>query len=145
MSQGYKLAENVVTTNNKGCFNIYITKDSIYCVPIDNYTPELKRLSKIGGALGGVGGLLGIVGIFLISIPTGIFISPRYSREKGKALDKLRNISIQELEKLKGYSCLRHEVEFEKTKKESYKVHIGKDSLLLTKSDVASLHKELIV
>ncbi len=143
MSEDYKLAENVVTANNKGSYNVYITKDKIYFVSIDNYTPELRRLSNISGTLGGIGGVLGIVGIFLISIPIGIFISPRYNREKEKALEKMKDISVQELEKLKGYSCMRQEVEFEKTKKEDYKVHIGKDWLLLTETDASSLHNEL--
>ncbi len=143
MSEDYKLAENVITANNKGSYNVYITKDRIYFVSIDNYTPELRRLSNISGTLGGIGGVLGIVGIFLISIPIGIFISPRYNREKEKALEKLRDISIQELDKLKSFSCMQQEVEFEKAKKETYKVHIGKDWLLLTDADASSLHKVL--
>ena len=143
MPDDYKLAENVVTANNKGSYNVYITKERIYFVSIDNYTPELRRLSNISGTLGGIGGVLGIVGIFLISIPIGIFISPRYNREKEKALEKLRNINTQELNKLKGYSCLHQEVEFEKAKKENYKVYIGKDWLLLSESDASSLHKVL--
>lgn len=143
MSEDYKLAENVVTADNKGSYNVYITKDRIYFVSIDNYTPTLRRLSGISATLGGIGGVLGIVGIFLVSIPIGIFISPRYKREKEKALEHLRNISIQELESLKAYSCLQQEVEFEKAKKENYKVYVGKDWLLLSEADAVSLHKAL--
>lgn len=139
MSENYKILEDIETLNNKGRYNIYITTDKVFCISIDNYTSALRKLSKISGTLGGIGGVLGIVGILIVSVPIGIFVAPRYKKEKEIALDKMRNIDIHELEGLKGYSCMRLEIEFEKMKKERYRVHVGKDWLLLNDADAVNL------
>lgn len=139
MSINYKLLEDVETQNNKGSFNIYVTDSKIYCISTDNFTSALRKINRISGSIGGVGALFGIVGLLLITIPAGALAHPFYKKEKLIALAKMRNISMNELEKIKGFCCAINELNYEKSK-DNYKVYFGDDWILLLESDAANLH-----
>jgi len=127
----YKLAENIKILKTNDRYNVYITKDAVYFVAVDKCSPTLKKLKRTYASINHVGVYFGALGGLLTAIPTELFIAPKINREREVVLDRLRNISMDELNSLPGYGARKQDVKFEEHKKDRYRVHIGDNWLLL--------------
>ncbi len=129
--QPYQLSESVKILKTNDIYNVYITKDNVYFVAIDKCSPALKKLKRTYASINRAGIYFGALGALITAIPTEIFVMPKIKREREAVLDNLRNVSLDELNRLPGYGAPKHDVQFEERKKDRYRVHMGENWLLL--------------
>jgi hypothetical protein len=110
MNAHYKLLENQRFPKNVTPWNIYITTNKVFFIPVDKQTPELKRLNMTYMSIRAVGYRLGVLGALLVVLPLDAIVQPKMEAARARALERLRRISIADLEQLEGYRCLRGEV-----------------------------------
>jgi hypothetical protein len=143
MSPQYKLAENQRFPKNVTPWNVYITASKVYFIPVDKQSPELKRLNTTYMAISVIGYRFGILGVLLVVGPLDAIMKPKMEAARARALERLRSISIADLQRLEGYSCLRSEVGFEEKRKGNYRVHLGKDWVLVDGPSARDLQRAM--
>jgi len=131
MKPPYSLAENQRFPKNVTPWNVYITADKVFFIPVDRQTPEIKRLNITYMSIRAIGLRFGLLGGLLVVLPLEALMKPKMEAARTKALEKLRHISVANLERLEGYSCLCSQVQFEEKRKDTYRVHLGKDWVLV--------------
>src|SRR5262249_5832616 len=130
MSSQYALSENQRFPKNDMPWNIYITANKVFFIPVDKQTPELKKLRLAYSSILRIGFVGGAIGGALMALVAHVLLNSKTEAARVRALERLRHISTDDLERLEGYSCLRGEVRFEEKRKDNYRVHLGKDWVL---------------
>lgn len=143
MDSHYRLSENQRFPKNDTPWNVYITANKVFFIPVDRQTSELKKLKLTYSSITRIGFLGGAIGGALMALVAHALLNSRTEDARASALAHLRRISIADLERLEGYSCLRSEIRFEEKRKDTYRVHLGKNWVLVDGPSARDLERAL--
>ena len=77
MNRPYTLAKNQQFPKNITPWNIYITANKVFFIPLDKQTPVLKKLNMTYMSISAIGYRFGILGALLVVLPLDAIMHPK--------------------------------------------------------------------